>query len=520
MPGGGFFYYFCPLFKLSMGIKSGIAKMWAKRRVKKIYHHARRPVASQNDTLNELIRQGAKTAFGKDHGLKPGMSVREFRRAVPIRDYEALRPYYDRIVKGEADVCWPGKPLYLAKTSGTTSGAKYIPITKPSIKSQIAAARDALFLYIQHSGNAAFLDGNMMFLSGSPVLETNAQGMKVGRLSGIVNHFVPNYLRRNQVPTTATNSIEDWEEKVDQILKEVVQKDLRLISGIPPWVQMLFERLEEEHGTAPLKKWPQLSVFVQGGVDFRPYKGIFERYFGDQVDIVEVYPASEGFLGLQDRTDIDGMLLNLDAGIYFEFIPLEEYGKENPTRLMLGEVDMDVNYAVAISTNAGLWGYDIGDTIKFVSQHPYRIKVTGRTKHFISAFGEHVIQEEVNKAMSAACQATGAKVAEFTVAPLISEVQGESRHEWLIEFAEMPADLTVFAREIDQSLRGQNSYYEDLRSGNMLDLPLIMLLQQNASREYMKSIGKLGGQNKFPRLSNHRKLAEALHAYLQSQATS
>ncbi len=496
-----------------MGLKRFIGEIWARRRTRAIRREHQDPVASQRRTFQHLIRQGRKTQFGADHGFDQIESPADFQKKVPVRNYEQARQYFDAIRDGHPNVAWPGKPLYLAKTSGTTSGAKYIPITRDSIRQQIKAARDSLMFYMVNSGNSAFLDGKMMFLSGSPALGTNEAGLKVGRLSGIVNHFVPGYLTRNRVPTYETNCIEEWEEKVDKILDEVMPEDLRLISGIPPWVQMFFERLHVRTGKTPLQQWPNLQVFVQGGVDYSPYKAVFQQFFENKVDNVEVFPASEGFLAIQDELPTEGLLLNLDYGVFFEFIPMEEYHNENPRRLTIGEVELDTQYAMAISTDAGLWAYDLGDTVKFLSKNPYRLKVTGRVKHFISAFGEHVISEEVNAAMVKACTEFGVEINEFTVAPFLGEGEGNSYHEWLIEFSEVPADLDAFAELIDQEMRRQNSYYDDLRNGNMLRRAELRSLKENATREYMKSIGKLGGQNKFPRLSNDRKIADWLTAY-------
>lgn len=503
-----------------MSIKRFIAGIWAKRREKAIRREHLDAVASQRRTLHKLLLKAKRTRFGQAHGFSDITDTSQFREQVPVRDYEAAKEWFEAIRKGEKDVCWPGKPLYLAKTSGTVSGAKYIPITRDSIRNQIKGARDALLLYVAATGKSHFLDGNMMFLSGSPELTTNECGMRIGRLSGIVNHFVPNYLRRNQVPTYETNCIEEWEEKVDQILDETLDRDLRLISGIPPWVQMYFERLQAQTGELPLQRWPNLGLFVQGGVDFSPYAQVFENYFQGKIDILEVYPASEGFFALQDTVENQGLLLNLDYGIYYEFIPIEEYGSENPRRLSIGEVELDQQYALVISTNAGLWAYDIGDTVKFVSKNPHRIRVTGRVKHFISAFGEHVISEEVNHAMVRACAENDAEIHEFTVAPVIGGEDAPSFHEWWIEFSREPGNLANFIATLDRELRTQNSYYDDLREGNMLEAPVVRRLQLNATREYMRSIGKLGGQNKFPRLSNNRKIADVLVKYVLPDAAT
>ncbi|MEM6272481.1 MAG: GH3 auxin-responsive promoter family protein [Bacteroidota bacterium] len=497
-----------------MGLKRWIAERWAHSRAKAIRRVHENAVASQHRTLKQLIYKATNTQFGQDHGFAGIASPADFRARVPVRNYEAGRKYFDAIRDGQSDVTWPGKPLYLAKTSGTTSGAKYIPITRDSIRYQIKGARDALLLYIHETGNSAFLDGRMMFLSGSPVLDTNDHGLKVGRLSGIVNHFVPSYLRRNQVPTYATNCIEEWEQKVDKILDETLPEDLRLISGIPPWVQMYFERLEERTGEKPLERWPNLSLFAQGGVDFSPYEGVFRNYFDERIDILELFPASEGFFALQDKMPSQGLLLNLAYGMYYEFIPMAEYGNEHPTRLGLEDVELDTQYALIVSSNAGLWAYDIGDTVKFVSKNPHRLKVTGRVKHFISAFGEHVIVEEVNRAMIHACEQHGAEIVEFTVAPQLAGGEGDSFHEWLVEFRQSPPDEAAFSTTLDAELRRQNSYYDDLRNGNMLRAAVVRKIQLNATREYMRAIGKLGGQNKFPRLSNNRKIADWLQDYV------
>ncbi len=498
-----------------MSLKSWIALRWAHQTARRVNREKKAALAIQQRTLSQLIKRAAATAFGREHGFEHIDGYAAFRQQVPVRDYEQFRPWIDRIYHAEADVSWPGKPLYLAKTSGTTSGSKYIPITRESIRKQVQGARDALLLYLNNTGQASFLDGKMIFLSGSPVLDTNAHGVQVGRLSGIVNHFVPTYLQTNRVPNFEVNAIEDWEEKVRTIVGEIKHLDMRLISGIPPWVQMMFEEAEAQTGKKPLELWPNLQVFVQGGVNFEPYRPIFDQYFQGKVGLVEVFPASEGFFAIQDRLEGQGMLLMPDYGVFFEFIPLETYGTPEAKRLWLGEVEAGKSYALIVSSNAGLWAYDIGDVVRFESTNPYRIKVTGRVKHFISAFGEHVIGEEVEAAMLAAIAATDAEVAEFTVAPLIVEEKGASAHEWLIEFSRKPSDIEAFNEVLDRTLRQKNVYYEDLRAGNILQRALVRTLSLHATREYMKAEGKLGGQNKFPRLKNDRSVADALYPFLE-----
>lgn len=470
-------------------------------------------VQHQDIIFKSLIKHGAGTQFGKDHSLDQVADHAGFKQAVPIRDYELIKPYIEQIKQGKANVLWKGKPIYFAKTSGTTSGVKYIPITKESIPNHIQTARNALFCYMAETGNTAFANGKMIFLSGSPVLERTGT-IPTGRLSGIVNHHIPAYLRSNQLPSFETNCIEDWETKLDKIVAETINKDMTLISGIPPWMQMYFDRLVEKSGKKVGELFPNFSVMVQGGVNFEPYKAKLFESIGRKIDSVELFPASEGFFAFQDSQTEPGMLLNTNSGIFFEFIPAEEIFLENPTRYSLRDAKVGVNYALIINSNAGLWGYNLGDTVKFVSVEPYRLVVTGRIKHFISAFGEHVIGEEVEQAMLKACEEHQAKVTEFTVAPFIQQGEGKSYHEWLVEFETAPANLAAFSARLNELMRNKNVYYDDLMRGNIL-LPLkISVVRKNGFIDYMKSIGKLGGQNKVPRLSNDRKIAAELEAFL------
>ncbi len=469
----------------------------------------------QEAIFRELLKTGAGTQFGKDHHLDEVKTMEEFRQAVPIRDYEQLKPYIELIKEGKHNILWKGKPIYFAKTSGTTSGVKYIPITKESIPNHINSARNALLCYMAESGNSRFADGNMIFLSGSPVLERIAD-IPTGRLSGIVNHHIPSYLRKNQLPSYETNCIEEWESKLDKIVEETIQKNMTLISGIPPWMQMYFDRLMEKSGKKIGELFPEFSVLVHGGVNFEPYKSKLFDSIGRKVAAIETFPASEGFFAFQDSQHAEGLLLNTNSGIWFEFVPVNEVFNENPTRLSLKEVKVGENYALIINSNAGLWSYNIGDTVKFVSTDPYRLIVSGRIKHFISAFGEHVIGEEVEYSLMKAATENGVHITEFTVAPMISQDKGKSYHEWFIEFDNAPADMTAFAQQVNENLRTKNIYYDDLITGNIL-LPLkITPVRKNGFIDYMKSIGKLGGQNKVPRLSNDRKLAEALAPWLES----
>ena len=494
-----------------MGFKSFFVRPFAKKIARDIDRWSKDAVNAQEKVFQSLIQGGKNTVFGKEHGFDKITSYQAFRQQVPIRDYEALRPYIERIKQGEADILWKGKPKYFAKTSGTTSGVKYIPLTKESMPNHFNSARNALFNYFARTGKGNWLDGKMIFLSGSPEL-SEVGGIATGRLSGIVNHEVPSWLKTNQLPSYPTNCIEEWEEKLTAIVEETYNQDMRLISGIPPWVQMYYERLLDKTGKKYVKDiFPNFSVFVYGGVNFEPYRSSLEALVGKRLDSIETYPASEGFIAFQDDPKEKGLLLNAYSGIFFEFIPAEEIFNDNPTRLSLKEVELGVNYAIIINNNAGLWGYNIGDTVQFVSKAPYRIIVSGRIKHFISAFGEHVIGKEVEVALLSAAKKTGVKVVEFTVAPNITpEEGGLPYHEWLIEFEETPNDLTAFAQNIDREMIQQNIYYEDLIKGNILRTLKISPLKKDTFRNYMKSQGKLGGQNKVPRLANDRKIAKQL----------
>ena len=503
-----------------MKIKSFLAKPFAGYIHKQIRKGSETALEDQQSIFNYLLKVGGKTDFGREHGFADIRTHADFINQVPARDYEALKPFIEKIKQGKHNVLWKGQPLYFAKTSGTTSGIKYIPITKDSIPNHINTARNALLCYMAETGNTKFADGKLIFLSGSPELE-RVGGIPTGRLSGIVNHHVPRYLRANQLPSYATNCMEEWEEKLDRIVDETIGQNMTLISGIPPWMQMYFDRLTERCGKKVGELFPNFSVMVQGGVNFEPYRTRLNESIGRPVDCIELFPASEGFFAFQDRSftneerqEQTGMLLNTNSGIFYEFIPASEIFNEKPTRLTLGDVKTGVNYAMVISSNAGLWGYNLGDTIKFISTNPYRIIVTGRTKHFISAFGEHVIGEEVEGALMELAAEEAVRITEFTVAPQVNSNGGPSYHEWFIEFEKLPDDLMAFTKKLDDKMRGRNVYYDDLIGGNILHQLKILQVRKNGFIDYMKSIGKLGGQNKVPRLSNDRKISAELTGFL------
>ncbi len=496
-------------------IKSILARVYAAVISRKVYGWANKPLVTQKKVLQNLISEAKLTSFGKDHHFDEIETYEQFKKNVPVRDYEGLKDYIEKVKEGKSDILWKGKPIYFAKTSGTTSGAKYIPITKESMPYQIAAAKEALLLYIAETGNSDFVSGKMIFLQGSPEIDGD-NPIKTGRLSGIVAHYVPSYLQKNRLPSWETNCIDDWETKVDNIVKETALEDLRLISGIPSWVQMYFEKLNIDQGKKVGEIFPNFRLFVYGGVNYEPYRQNMEDLIGRKVDSIELFPASEGFFAYQDKqiknSDSDnGMLLLLNSGIFYEFIAADDFFSDSHERISLKDVKLGINYVIIISTNAGLWAYNIGDTIEFTSLKPYRIIVTGRIKHFISAFGEHVIGKEVEQSLQKAVRGTNIKIKEFTVAPQVNPPSGElPYHEWFIEFENEPKDMDDFTEKIDLEMQLQNSYYFDLLEGKILKQLVVTKVIKNGFDQYMRSIGKLGGQNKIPRLANDRKIVDKL----------
>ncbi|PKG41303.1 GH3 auxin-responsive promoter family protein [Psychroflexus sp. MES1-P1E] len=499
-----------------MPLKSIAAKIFAKYITSQIKSWSSQPLETQRKVFKNLIKEGRKTKFGKDHRFDEIETFEDFFERIPIQDYEGLKPYIDQVVDGQEDILWPGKPLYFAKTSGTTSGAKYIPLTKESIPTHTSAARNAILSYIAETGNSSFVDGKMIFLQGSPELKEK-NGIFFGRLSGIVAHFVPNYLQKNRLPNWETNCIEDWDKKISEIVEETYTQDMTIISGIPSWVQIYFEKLKDKTGKSISELFPNLELFIYGGVNYEPYRSKFENLIGGSVNSIELYPASEGFFAFQDSQTADGMLLQLNSCIFYEFIKADEFFEETPEILTIGDVKVDVNYVMIISTNAGLWRYNVGDTVMFTNTHPYRLKVSGRIKHYTSAFGEHVIAQEVEQAIIKASEEFEAQINEFTVAPQITPKEGLPYHEWLIEFQKEPRNMEAFRQKMDDLLQQQNAYYHDLIKGNILKTLVITKVQKDGFQNYMKSIGKLGGQNKLPRLSNDRKIADELYKQLIKQ---
>jgi len=493
-----------------MSLKSALINLFALKVRGNIRKMADNALADQEIIMKSILHRASSCSIAKKYRFSEIQDYKDFRQAVPVRGYEDMRDDIQKIIDGEYDVLWPGRPKYFAKTSGTTSGVKYIPISKESMPFHINTARNAILNYLAQSKRDIFAH-QLIFLSGSPVLE-NKGGIKTGRLSGIVNHEVPAWARSNQIPDYTTNCIEDWEEKLDRIVDISLSSDLSLISGIPPWVQMYYERLLDKTGKETVKDiFPNFQLFIHGGVNYKPYKANLEKLAGEDIHTLETYPASEGFIAFQDTIGDESLLLNTNAGMFFEFIPADKFFDDQPPRLNLSEVETGKDYALIISSNAGLWAYNIGDTIRFTSLNPYRLHVSGRIKHFISAFGEHVIAKEVEEAMDIVSQDFNLKVKEFTVAPQISPPEGGlPYHEWLVEFAGDVSQADILAHKLDEEMIRQNIYYRDLIEGRILQTLKIRLLPEGSFIQYMKEKGKLGGQNKVPRLTNDREIADRL----------
>ena len=483
-----------------------IASRFAKNQV---YNWANKPILTQENQFSYLIKKARNTKFGQNHGFSEISNYNEFKRKVPVRDYEGLREYFEEVKSGKKDILWPGKPIYLALTSGTTSGAKYIPITRESLPNHLNGAKNALLIYVAETDKTSFINGKYIFVQGSPILK-DISGILSGRLSGISAHHVPFYMKSNMLPSWKTNIIEDWENKVENIVKETINQDMTIISGIPSWLQMYFEKIVQKTNKQISEVFPNFSLLIYGGVNFRPYKNKFLSLIGKQVDSIELFPASEGFFAFQDKQESDDLLLILNAGIFYEFINVEDFRENRLERISLQNVKKDINYVMIISSSAGLWGYNTGDTIRFTSTKPYRIVVTGRLKQSLSAFGEHVIVKEVEQAIEQATLKTGNLVVEFTVAPRFKSNSSPACHEWFIEFDGKVDEINNFKNLLDYELQKQNKYYKDLIEGKIIDRPVIRKIIKGGFKKYMSSIGKLGGQNKVPKIADNRKIADSL----------
>ena len=496
-----------------MGFKKFIVKILANNNEKSIHKGSNNAIGHQLKLFKYLTSVLHKTEYGKILGAQKDITISSFQKKIPIVNYEKITPFINKIANGEKNVLWKGLPKYFVKTSGTTSGVKYIPLSREMLKIQIRSTKEALLLYAQQTKNYDIINGKMMFIQGSPVVGRYKK-VPCGRLSGIVANYVPSFLQKNRLPSMKTNSIEDWELKIKNIINETRNQDLRLIGGIPPWVIMYLEALLKACNVNSIKKiFPNLSVFVYGGVNFSPYKNTFKKLVG-KIDFLELYPASEGFIGYQDNYKNTRMLLLTNHGVFYEFIEtLDFINNENPKRVWLKGVKLNTDYVIILNTCAGLWGYNIGDTIRFTSTNPYKIIITGRIQHFISAFGEHVINHEVETALAAAVQKHDSEIIGFTVCPETSPKEGLPGHDWFIEFGKEPIDFNGFITDLDLGLRRQNIYYNDLVKGGVIRPLKIIKLKRGGINNYMESVGKLGGQNKCPQISNDRTIGDYLNNF-------
>ncbi|PIF05194.1 MAG: hypothetical protein CSA36_08070 [Draconibacterium sp.] len=485
------------------------------KRIYQIQLYREYPLEIQNETLFELINSAKNTDWGKKHDFSKITSIPAFQHALPLQDYNDVKPWVERLINGERDLLWPGEIKWFAKSSGTTSSkSKFIPVTKEAIEfCHMRGPRDVFAQYIKNFPGTRVLKGKTLTLGGSHRINNITNNSYFGDLSAILLENVPFWSDFIRTPSTEIALIEEFEEKMERIIETTLDQNITSFAGVPSWNLVLFKRVLEKTGKNNLLEiWPNLEVFVHGGVSFEPYREQFRKLIpSENMHYMETYNASEGFFAIQDDPNDDAMLLMLDYGVFYEFIPMDEFGQENPSICTLAEVETDVNYAMVISTNTGLWRYIIGDTIKFTSKNPYKIKITGRTKHFINAFGEELIIDNAEKALQFACEQTNAIVNEYTAGPVFIKDDQKGTHQWIIEFEKAPDKLETFITLLDQTLQNLNSDYEAKRHKNLtLEQPKIVVAPTGTFYNWMKKRGKIGGQNKIPRLSNNRKYLDEL----------
>lgn len=491
------------------------------KRIHQIDLFRKYPAEVQEDVLRDLIEWGTDTEFGREHGFAEIKDVDDFKKGVPVRDYEGHKPYIDRLREGEQGILWPSKLRWFAKSSGTTGGrSKFIPVSREALEEcHYKGGKDLLALYYTMNPEAEVYTGKTLVMGGSSNIMPYSKDAYTGDLSAIIIQNLPFWVELKRTPTRDIALMDNWEEKIEAMARNTMNEDVRMITGVPSWTLVLLKRILEIKGVDDVRKvWPNLELFMHGGVSFKPYREQFNKIVkGKPLNFLETYNASEGFFGIQDRPDADDMLLMLDYGIFYEFMPLSELGKDFPKTLSLKEVEPGTNYALIISTNAGLWRYLVGDTIRFTSVDPFRIQVSGRTKHFINVFGEEVIVENAEEAVAKACEATGARVLEYTVGPVYMGDDARGRHEWLVEFEQEPASIEQFTECLDNALRSINSDYDAKRSYDLnLQLPLVRIMPHACFYNWLKLKGKLGGQHKVPRLSNDRKLIEEVLSLIET----
>ena len=504
-----------------MAILNSIASWWMKKRMHQIELFMKYPEDVQSESLRKLITSAKDTEWGKSFNYKNINSLEQFKNTVPIQDYDSLKPFIERMRKGEQNILWNTDIKWFAKSSGTTNDkSKFIPVSEDSLENcHYNGGRDMIAIHCSLNPETQLFTGKNLALAGSLVTDNfgNYESQN-GDLSAIMVNNLPIWAEFFRSPDLAIALMEKWDEKLDKLAKATMQENIVSLAGVPSWMMLIMKRVLDESGKKSISEvWPNLEVYFHGGVSFNPYREQFKTIF-DKPDLnyLELYNATEGFFGIQDQRNSDELLLMLDYGIYYEFIPFENIDDENPKTLSISEVIVDVNYALVISTTAGLWRYKLGDTIKFTSVHPFRFKITGRTKHYINAFGEEVIMENADKALIIACEKSFAQIKEYTVAPVYMNGTENGAHEWLIEFEVYPENIEYFTEMLDNALKSINSDYEAKRYQNMiLKHPIVKSVPEGTFHKWFESKNKLGGQHKVPRLSNERKFAEEIHSIIK-----
>jgi hypothetical protein len=499
-----------------MKLLSPIISRLARNRFWRIQNWSNHPVAAQRQVLQDLVSAGQYTELGKKYHFAKLFTLKEFKKHVPIHEYDDIKTYISRMMQGDDNILWNTPVKWFAQSSGTTSDkSKYIPISDESLAdNHFKAAKDVLTNYYNNFPGSDLLTGKSLVVGGSHQLSKVNEEIQFGDLSAVLMQNSPFWGQWIRTPELSVALLDEWEEKIEQLAQITANENVTSLAGVPTWTLILLKRILQIKNKQNIKEvWPNLELYVNGGVSFVPYKEQFDKIIGGKINYLEIYNASEGFIAAQVKPDDDGMLLFTEHGIFYEFMPVEEYGKRNPKTIGLKEVELDKNYALVISTTGGLWRYLIGDTVIFIAINPYKIKVSGRLKHYMNAFGEEVIVDNTDKAIAAACEKTNAMVSDYTAAPVYFSQNNNGAHEWLIEFEKVPNNITAFTYELDNALKDVNSDYEAKRHKDIaLRLPIVHILPVGTFNEWLKSKGKLGGQHKVPRLSNDRIILEEVMA--------
>ena len=480
------------------------------------------PIDTQHDVLQDLITHGQYTEIGRKYGMASIFSIKDFKKKVPIHQYNDLKPYIERLMKGEENLLWDTPARWFAMSSGTTNDkSKFIPITEESLQDcHYQAAKDVLTQYYNFNPDSDLLTGKGLVIGGSHQISSINEEAHYGDLSAVLLQNTPVWASWIRTPELSIALMDEWENKIEKLAKSTIIENVTSISGVPTWTLVLIKRILEITGKETLQQvWPNLELYIHGGVSFTPYREQFKKLIGGSINYLDMYNASEGFFAAQDNPNEEGMLLFLNHGIFYEFMPVEEYGKDDPETVGLDKVELNRNYAIVISTNGGLWRYLVGDTIQFCSLYPFKVKVSGRIRHFMNAFGEEVIVDNSDKAIAIASEKTDSIVNEYTAAPIYFSDNSNGAHEWMIEFEKEPANINQFSYELDCALKTLNSDYEAKRQKDIaLGMPIVRSLKKGIFTEWLRRKGKLGGQHKVPRLSNDRKYVDEIYAIMQHTA--